>query len=62
MTEEPGGKWKSKRGTRRLAIFFWGKTIVFVIYVAHVLIYSWTASTINEIKDSFQKSSSKLPL
>jgi len=31
------------------------KTIVFVVLVALVLIYSWTASTINEIKDSVSK-------
>lgn len=31
------------------------KTIVFVILVAQVLIYSWTASTINEIKDRVSK-------
>lgn len=31
------------------------KIIVFVILVAQVLIYSWTASTINGIKDSVSK-------
>lgn len=56
MTEEADGRWRSKGGIRRLAIYFWGGgwglEIVFVILVAQVLIYSWTTSTINKLKDS----------
>jgi len=36
MTAELNGRWRGKGGTRRLAICFWGKTIVFLIFSAEV--------------------------
>lgn len=43
---------KARVGPEGLQFVSGGKTIVFFILVAQVLIYSWTASIINEKKDS----------
>lgn len=46
---------KARVGPEGLQFVSGEKTIVFFILVAQVLIYSWTASIINEMKDSISK-------
>lgn len=54
---------KARVGPEGLQFFMGEKTIMVFILVAQVLIYSWTASIINEKKGQYLKNiSSKLPL